>query len=118
MRAILEDGRLIPWFTIEESGEDVRGRTSQQEIDEAIDLGLAGIPAGILASFPTTLEPTVLISTKSGTGVVDKTLQVSPEDANKRTTSVREAFRKRFGEVLAGNSNIGYGASVKSSNAK
>lgn len=117
MKALLADGRLIPWYTVEESGEDVRGRTPQQEIDEAIDFGLAGIPAEILATFPTTLEPTVLISTKSGTGIVDKTLQVSPEDARTRTTSVREAFRKRFGDALADNSNVGYGASVNPSNA-
>lgn len=117
MQAILKDGRLIPWYTIEESGADVNGRSSQQEIDDAIDIGLADIPANIIATFPTTLEPTDLISTKEGTGKVDATLQVSPEDAQRRTEAVLNAFSERYGDVLL-SSNVGYGASVKSSNAE
>ena len=114
MKAILQDGRLIPWYTIEETGNV----DPQEEISQAIDIGLKEIPAAVIATFPTTLEPTPGISTQSGTGVVNPNLKVSGQDALQRADSVRALFRSRYGEGIADDSNVGYGASVKSSNAE
>ena len=116
MLAILKDGRLMPWYTVEETGKP--GVDPVQEITSAIEIGLQGISADVIASFPTTLEPTVLISTQSGTGVIDPNLKPSKEDAEKRSRAVRELFRARYGNAVADGSNVGYGASVKSSNAE
>lgn len=114
MQAILEDGRLIPWYTIEETGN----LNPQDEIREARDVGLKGVPAEVVGSFPTTLEPTVLISTQSGTGVINPNLKASGEDALLRSNAVRNSFREKYGDTIALDANVGYGASVNSSNAE
>ncbi|MCX5681215.1 MAG: triose-phosphate isomerase, partial [Candidatus Omnitrophica bacterium] len=101
----------------EESGSDVNARTPEQEIAQAISIGLKEIPANKLLTFPITIEPTALISTQ-GTGTSINLAKAGPEDAQKRTDAVRAALETYYGKEVAKAANVGYGASVTADNAK
>ena len=111
MTELLKDGRLLPWFTIEESGGDVNGRTPGQEIDDAIRIGLAGISGEQVPTIPITIEPSIMISTV-GAGKDTAVAQVDEKDALTRTDAVRAVLAEYYDETIAGRANVGYGASV------
>lgn len=112
MKAILKDGRLIPWYTIEVSGE----RDALGEIRDGINIGLDDIPEDQVVNFPITPEPTALISTKAGTGVVDISIKVDAGDTAHLSRLVLETLEKKYGHSVT--VNVGYGASVKGENAE
>ncbi len=112
MKAILNDGRLIPWYTIEVSGK----KDPNEEIADGINIGLSGITKEQIAVFPITPEPTVLISTKDGSGKIDTTTKVSTADTANLSRLVVKALAAKYGQPVE--TNVGYGASVKAENAR
>lgn len=115
MRAILADGRLIPWYTIEETGF---GEEAQREIEEGVTVGLAGIPSELIGTFPITEEPSVLISTPGGAAVTVTNAKPGAEDADRRVSALRAVLARVYGEAVAAAVNAGYGASVKPENSQ
>ncbi|MCP4652550.1 MAG: hypothetical protein GY858_04105 [Candidatus Omnitrophica bacterium] len=117
MHAILNDGRLMPWYTVEVSdGGDVNGRTTQQEIDDAVNIGLAGITAEQLLGVPITIEPTRDISTPAE-GKAVNLVELDTEKIKKRVDMLRLALIVKYGDI-ARRFNVGYGASIARKNAR
>lgn len=115
--AILKDGRLKLQYIIPvDEDPDPSISLSEKEpffkeqINDGVNIGLAGISREQLSNMIITVEPMRDISTKAGDGVIDPMTKVNLPKVIMLTRLLNEAISKKFGS--AAGIDTGYGASA------